>query len=294
MEKKKTNKRQFACLVAFMEKNPEIARGSKFVHSRESVTSLWWTLTDSLNSLDPPTRSVAAWQKVWTDKKLQLKRKLQHNKNEAVATGGGPNTLHSFNDVEETIIRLLSLDRAVNHNGSVFGVQVPSAPASGECQVFVPCDEVPSEEPNVSEDDSVQDNAAHEGSLQDNAAHKGQPAARGRGRSNNRNYRKALLEKQTNDLNKMKRHVSDCARYSRKSYDLQQQRFDLEKKRFKLEEEKFHFKKQLLLEKQKYKSQQLQCQLQLLAYKKQKLDHEMGWTTTADAQDGHNEMDSDD
>ncbi|XP_062540733.1 uncharacterized protein LOC134208802 [Armigeres subalbatus] len=95
-----------------MEENPELARGSKFV-ARDLVTSLWWKITDSLNSLGPPNRSVAAWQKVWNDKKLQLRRKLQHNKTELTATGGGPNSLHSFNDLEETIIRLLSLERAV-------------------------------------------------------------------------------------------------------------------------------------------------------------------------------------
>lgn len=56
---------------------------------------------------------------VWTDKKLQIKHKLQHNKKELRATGGGPNTLKSFNDLEETIIRLLSLETAVNHNGKM-------------------------------------------------------------------------------------------------------------------------------------------------------------------------------
>ncbi|XP_058818986.1 uncharacterized protein LOC131681904 [Topomyia yanbarensis] len=273
-----------------MEKNPEVARGSKFVQSRESVTSLWWTVTDSLNSLGPPTRSVAAWQKVWTDKKLQLKRKLQHNKNELTATGGGPNTLHSFNDLEETIIRLLSLERAVNHDGSVFGIQLPpSATEIDERPACVPCDDDPSEEPNVPGDESTHDNAVH-----DDAIRKGQPATRVRGRMTNRNYSKVLLEKQTDDLSKMKRHVSDCARYSRKSYDLQGMRFELEKKRLQLDEEKILFKKRMLLEKQKSKSQQLQCQLQLLQYKKQKLDFEMGRTTTinTDAQDYH-DMDQD-
>ncbi|XP_058827147.1 uncharacterized protein LOC131687115 [Topomyia yanbarensis] len=118
MNRKNTEKRQFTCIVG---NNPELARGSKYISSRESVTSLWWTVTNLLNSLCSPTRTVAAWQKVWADKKLQLKRKLQHNKSELTATGGGSNTLHSFNDLEKTLNRLLALERTVNHNGSVFG-----------------------------------------------------------------------------------------------------------------------------------------------------------------------------
>lgn len=124
----------------------------------------------------------------------------------------------------------------------------------------------------------------------------GQPAVRGRGRATKRNYRKVLLEKQTDDLSKMNRHVSDCARYSRKSYALHEKRLAIETKRFHLEEEKFRFKKEMLLEKQKQQSQQLEYQLQLLQYKKQKLDFEMGRTTagSTDAQDDHGETDLDD
>ncbi|XP_065088050.1 uncharacterized protein LOC135709586 [Ochlerotatus camptorhynchus] len=220
MEKKKTNKRQFACLVAFMEENPDIARGSKNLNSWES---------DSLNSFGPPTHSVAAWQKVWTDKKLQLKRKLQHNKNELT--------------------------------GSVFGTQSsPSPSAIGERQADR-CVEDPIEEPRVTEDQPTHDSVTREDG-------RGQPATSGRGRATKQNYRKNLLEKQTDDLSKMKLHVSDCARYSRKSYDLHKKRFELEMKRFQLDEEKINFNKQMLLEKQKHKSQQLQ-------YKKQKLDFEI-------------------
>ncbi|XP_062541677.1 uncharacterized protein LOC134209684 [Armigeres subalbatus] len=241
MEKKKTNKRQFSRLVSFMEENPELARGSKFI-ARDSVTSLWWKITDSLNSLGPPNRSVAAWQKVWTDKKLQLRRKLQHNKTELTATGGGPNSLHSFNDLEETIIRLLSLERAVNHNGSVFGTQLASgqAPGSSGIDENQNLAEVSAGEPQASEDEEpTRDNAAREDEP------RGQSNGRGRGRTTKRNFRKALLEKQTDDLCKIKRHVSDCARYARKSYDLHEKRFALETNRFELEEEKFRFKKQM-------------------------------------------------
>lgn len=39
------------------------------------------------------------------------------NKAEAKATGGGPNKMHSFSACEEAIINLLSLDKAVDHDG---------------------------------------------------------------------------------------------------------------------------------------------------------------------------------
>ncbi|XP_062557093.1 uncharacterized protein LOC134221943 [Armigeres subalbatus] len=236
MEKKKTNKRQFSRLVSFMEENPELARGSKFI-ARDSVTSLWWKITDSLNSLGPPNRSVAAWQKVWTDKKLQLRRKLQHNKTELTATGGGPNSLHSFNDLEETIIRLLSLERAVNHNGSVFGTQLASgqAPGSSGMDENQNLAEVSAGEPQAIEDEEpTRDNAARE----DEARGQSNGRGRGRGRTTKRNFRKALLEKQTDDLYKIKRH-------------------------------------QMILDKEKNRNQQLDYQLQMLQYKKQKLDFEM-------------------
>ncbi|XP_058449127.1 uncharacterized protein LOC131429095 [Malaya genurostris] len=124
IEKKKTNKRQFAVLVAFMEEHPDIAKGSRFSNSWESVSSIWWTITESLNELGPPIRSVAAWQK-----------------------------------------------------------------------------------------------------------------------------------------------VADCARYSRRSYELQ-------KERFALELEKFQFKKQVVLERQRFKNQPLEFIMQLLEYKRQKLDND--------------------
>lgn len=132
--------------------------------------------------------------------------------------------------------------------------------------------EVSAGEPQAIEDEEpTRDNAARE----DEARGQSNGRGRGRGRTTKRNFRKALLEKQTDDLCKIKRHVSDCARYARKSYDLHEKRFALETNRFELEEEKFRFKKQMILDKEKNRNQQLDYQLQMLQYKKQKLDFEM-------------------
>lgn len=236
-----------------------------------------------------------------------MKRKLQHNKTELKATGGGPNTQHSFNDLEESIIRLLSLERTVNHSGKmkyylanyldslffpqigfIFGTAGPSA--SSASQSTIPGEETdePTLEPTFIEEPT------HEESNRENDT-EDQPATRGRGRANKRNFRKVLLEKQTDDLCKMKRYVSDCARYARKSCNLHEKRLALEEKRFHLEEEKFRFEKQVLLEKQNHKYELLQYHLQMLEFKKEKLDFERRRTAPGiiDIQADH-EMDRND
>lgn len=101
-----------------------------------------------------------------------------------------------------------------------------------------------------------------------------------RGHIKKRNYRQPLLEKQTHDLNKMMEYVSDCARYSRKSFAVHQKRLAVDEKRFQLEEEKFRFERQMRLEEQELRCKQLQLKLQMLDYKKQKLDFKMGRATT--------------
>ncbi|XP_062538726.1 uncharacterized protein LOC134206998 [Armigeres subalbatus] len=285
MDKKRTNVRQFARLVSFMEEHPELARGGRFSDCRESVSSLWATIQAALNSLGPPTRSVAAWQKVWNDKKLQIKKKLQHNQNEVRATGGGRNTQYSFNDVEEAIIRLLSLRRTVDHNGAIFGTQSSTGLPNQEHNQELNDGPSPAGEIELLRTSADLTNRSTRTSETENE-HR---STRNRGRVNQRNYRKALLEKQTNDLKELKEHVSACARYSRKSFMVHEKRFGLEQRRFQLEEEKFQFEKQIRLEEQKRWTKQLQLKRKILNYKRRKLDFEMG-RTTIDALEEHNEQ----
>lgn len=67
---------------------------------------------------------------MWTDQKAKAKQKLRDNKIEVMATGGGPNKMHSFSANEEAIINLLSLDKAVDHDGKFklrirFSMKIP-------------------------------------------------------------------------------------------------------------------------------------------------------------------------
>ncbi|XP_058832484.1 uncharacterized protein LOC131690598 [Topomyia yanbarensis] len=119
---KVTNRKQFECLVAHMEKNPAIAKGQKYAEaascSKAKYNEVWNRLSMELNSLGPPMRSLMEWQKVWTDFKLKTKRKLSHNRLESLATGGGTHKMAHFSSCEESVIALLSLDTAVNTTGN--------------------------------------------------------------------------------------------------------------------------------------------------------------------------------
>lgn len=116
-----TNRKQFEMLVAQMEAHPAVAKGLKFCaatgSSEATYEGVWKNITLELNSVGPPTRTAKEWQKVWSDYKLKIKGKLAHNKREANATGGGPNTMKVLSPTEETVVKLLSFDRAVNHSG---------------------------------------------------------------------------------------------------------------------------------------------------------------------------------
>ncbi|XP_058448988.1 uncharacterized protein LOC131428948 [Malaya genurostris] len=114
---KVTNRNQFEAMVSHMEKNPHIAKGQRFAEtaniSKTNYNVFWNRLTADLNSLGPPIRSIMEWQKVWSDYKLKIKRKLGYNKNETRATGGGNNRMVQLSSCEEAVSGLLSLDVAV-------------------------------------------------------------------------------------------------------------------------------------------------------------------------------------
>lgn len=49
---------------------------------------------------------------------MKVKRKLQHNKTEVNATGGGPNRLMVLSAYEEAVVNLLSLEKTTDHAGN--------------------------------------------------------------------------------------------------------------------------------------------------------------------------------
>ncbi|XP_055906410.1 uncharacterized protein LOC129941730 [Eupeodes corollae] len=113
-----TTQIQMRRMVELMEENEHLAKNYK----RGYEKSLGWeSVAEILNSLGPPMRKGKEWQKVWFDAKFKVKQKLLFNKKENEATGGGQYKKKTFNDLDEAIIRILSLDLVVNPTGYAAG-----------------------------------------------------------------------------------------------------------------------------------------------------------------------------
>ncbi|XP_017470296.1 PREDICTED: uncharacterized protein LOC108361987, partial [Rhagoletis zephyria] len=123
MEKnlKITNFNQFETLVKYMEDNPSFARGfNKGVHKID-VKQKWNSLALTLNSIGPPTRDGAGWQKVWIDLKGKVKKKIVHNKREVNATGGGVFNQQSLSPLETRVANVMCFNEMLNPIGKALG-----------------------------------------------------------------------------------------------------------------------------------------------------------------------------
>ncbi|XP_055905173.1 uncharacterized protein LOC129940753 [Eupeodes corollae] len=101
MSKAITNKKQMEILVRLVEENLDIAKG---VCAKSQAKPRWEKFASELNGEGPPMRTWEKWLKVWTDFKFNTKKKMSQNKVEQKATGGGPNKLHTFSQLEEAVI----------------------------------------------------------------------------------------------------------------------------------------------------------------------------------------------
>ncbi|XP_017467958.1 PREDICTED: uncharacterized protein LOC108360257 [Rhagoletis zephyria] len=110
-------------MVECLTERPDIVRGFA-KGAKEDVVEFWESVAQQLNSLGPPTKDVSSWKKVWLDYKCYIKRKLSASKAETRATGGGPNRMRNFNELEEKVIELTGLHSSTSGiNGAVsFGV----------------------------------------------------------------------------------------------------------------------------------------------------------------------------
>lgn len=284
-----TNRKQFDHLVQWMEKNPKVAKGQKFCKAigvnSDTYEQKWANLSVALNSRGPPTRSVKEWQRVWNDYKLKIKKKLVYNKREANATGGGPNTMKVLAPTEEAVVKLMSLDKTVNHSGTAFGLNrrppLPtssnghgsnqpstsrSPPRSPQCSDM---DFAEEEEQHVDEVGQTNDEETFEVEAEElektprsnNIRSHSTPNSRQQKRkteNRDQDLRFDMLTEQTRLLKNIVEHTAECARYSRKMY--------------KLREEEFNERKKYWLQKQKDKQDELNSKVQLLRYKKKKLD----------------------
>ncbi|XP_055377869.1 SAFB-like transcription modulator [Condylostylus longicornis] len=114
-----SNKRQIARLVELMKQNLDIGRG---LISRPNAKKRWERFTVELNSLGPPKRNSEKWQRVWSDLKRKVKRKLNDNKEELMTNCGELNNCYQFSKTEEDVINILQLQVWVNPSGEIFGL----------------------------------------------------------------------------------------------------------------------------------------------------------------------------
>ncbi|EAT32732.1 AAEL015047-PA [Aedes aegypti] len=273
-----TNRKQFELLVASMEQNPSIAKGLKYceaIHMGKDIfLDTWKNLSMRLNSLGPPTRSVPEWQKVWSDYKTTIKKKLAHNKKESAATGGGPNRMITLSAGEEAVVNLLKLDKALQASPRSASVSQPSSSRSASTpqpssSCLAPASQPsatrsPPASPSFNEFLCSTPNADVEMDL--DVENVENIDTTNRNNQRNRNKRKKeqddskmeMLQKQTGFMKQMAEDSKETARYTRKM--------------FKLKEEHYRKKQEYMLQQQKHRCEELQFKMQLLEYKKRKLE----------------------
>ncbi|XP_061389310.1 uncharacterized protein LOC133324492 [Musca vetustissima] len=119
---KKSSTTQLRALVEYMEENPEFARGVPiFGSSRQSLEDHWKKLVFKLNTMGPPSRTIAEWKKTWADLKSRTKKKIAENKKGLQGTGGGLYRFECLTELETAIDRTLFLLKSAAPSGKTFG-----------------------------------------------------------------------------------------------------------------------------------------------------------------------------
>ncbi|XP_055622747.1 uncharacterized protein LOC129766255 [Toxorhynchites rutilus septentrionalis] len=163
---------------------------------------------------------------------------MTNNKNESKATGGGPNKMHAFSPCEEAVVNLLCLDKAINHNGTAFGLPMTSSPQHTPDIMEIEIDNVENTpQPGTSKQCSTPRSIPKKRKVIDTSE---------------------LLSQQTEYLKQLTANSEQCVKYARRQYYLK--------------EEKFRLKKEYLLREEKRKERELEYRLATLEYKKRKLD----------------------
>ncbi|XP_050503602.1 uncharacterized protein LOC126882661 isoform X2 [Diabrotica virgifera virgifera] len=109
----KMSTEQKEVMVAFMEDNPDFAKGKLLGHHvKEIRTGMWEVLSTQLNSISGPKKTSQKWQRVWIDLKNKVKKKASTIKSSLAQTGGGPPLKVVLTDVELKIVSIMG-DAAV-------------------------------------------------------------------------------------------------------------------------------------------------------------------------------------
>lgn len=198
------------------------------------------------------------------------------NKKESKATGGGPNKMVNFSALEESTIAMLSLDRIVNCPGKVFGLVEEgnlSTNQTLEASAVLDENEEQGSRPATNHTETASASVVNSSSLQDVSPSSppeysadGIPQVeaivhretRRQSKASKDDFKKTLLEAQTEDLKAIRKSVGEIATYTRRM--------------FYLKEKHIKFQMQTAKRRDELKQEKLKFQLEMLEFKKLKLD----------------------
>ncbi|KAF5278537.1 hypothetical protein FQR65_LT15650 [Abscondita terminalis] len=97
------------CNVDYIESNPELTYVTTASREENRQREIKWThITQSLNEMDGPKRTVKQWQSAFADLKTNVRRKARAVRAQQEGTGGGPATSKPLTDLEERVLALLN------------------------------------------------------------------------------------------------------------------------------------------------------------------------------------------
>ncbi|XP_018578550.1 myb-related transcription factor, partner of profilin-like isoform X1 [Anoplophora glabripennis] len=104
----KINHSHWEVLVDFMEKHPDLARGSfSGPNGKQEMKKLWQQLSNILNAIGMGERSTEKWQKTWCDLKYTIKKRASQIHKDQKGTGGGPSSARNLTPFELRILDVL-------------------------------------------------------------------------------------------------------------------------------------------------------------------------------------------
>lgn len=97
---------QLECLLEFINKNKILISGKTHPLNINQINLLWGELTNQLNILDSPNKTVDEWKRFFIEFKSKTKKKAREISTNIRCTGGGGHP-KMLNDMEERLMGLI-------------------------------------------------------------------------------------------------------------------------------------------------------------------------------------------
>ncbi|XP_036336630.1 uncharacterized protein LOC118746812 [Rhagoletis pomonella] len=198
--------------------------------------------------------------------KSKTKKKMSQNKAEYRATGGGPNRLQSYTNIEEAIIGLLELDACVNPPGAEFGLDISDNQRLDSPEP-APADE---NQPPFDLETSNEDRnyVVGENTTRTPRKKRCHKTERLRLLEAQTNAQKAFYENVISNINEIKKSARETEKYAKRTYYLKK---DSTKELLQMKKEKLEIYKSEVMRKQQDRKAKLQLKVALLEMKKKML-----------------------